>query len=204
MPHAAVEEVGNGNHHDLREDPSERPDEATKRALDAVPEGRQPVWYARTAAVMAYKSAESAAASFEMSGQAFGAAREARDAAHDTRAFVTEYIETGKLKSSMPPKRDQLPSLVDVNELERLPPTHDGQPRYGMTSGQMQAVIEQKVQQRIDATLERRDLQSAAAPFLFVKGKFFPAIALAGAAALGAGIITAIKAIVAWLTNIGH
>lgn len=90
--------------------------------------------------------------------------------------------------SEPPPMRDRLPSLVDVNELEKLPPTQDGQPRYGMTSGQMAAVIETKVEQRVGAALELRDLKSAARPWLFMTGRFFPALVLALAGAAGMGL----------------
>jgi hypothetical protein len=109
------------------------------------------------------------------------------------KANVTMLVEAQQkaalhVASEPPPMRDRLPSLVDVNELEKLPPTHDGQPRYGMTSGQMAAVIETKVEQRVSAALDLRDLKSAAKPWLFMTGRFFPALVLALAGAAGMGL----------------
>lgn len=193
--HFGLEPNGDKPHED---EPRPGDDEAVRRALKEVPEGKSMQWYARTAAVFAYKSAESAASAYEMAGKAFRQAKETRD-------YIREVIDGGVLrrpsvpdadpandtahtKAEEPPMRDKLPSLVDVNELERLPPTPGGQPRYGMTSGQMQAVIEAKVEKRLDEKLRTRDLESAAAPVLFVKGKLAPALLMAMAGAAGMGL----------------
>jgi hypothetical protein len=87
-----VSESVETNGHDEREENLEE-DEALKAALKAVPKGKTLEWYARMSAVFSHKSAESAAAAFQMSGQAFGAADEARKESLTTRKFVQQMME---------------------------------------------------------------------------------------------------------------
>ena len=83
-PIGAVREVSaNGNGRDPRE---ERDSESLQRAMEAIPPGRTPEWYARMSAVHSYRSADASAAAFEMSGKAFGEAQA-------TRKYVQQLIE---------------------------------------------------------------------------------------------------------------
>jgi hypothetical protein len=92
--------------------------------------------------------------------------------------------------------RERLPSLVDESKLEILPPTLDGQMRYGMTSGYMRSVINESVAAKVgtavgsavQSALAQKELESAAAPVLFVRGKFIPALLLSLAGLMGGGL----------------
>jgi hypothetical protein len=68
-------------------------DESLKRAMDAIPPGKDPAWYARMSAVHSHRSANASAEAFEMAGKAFGEASAAKQEAITTRKFVQQMLE---------------------------------------------------------------------------------------------------------------
>ena len=90
-PLRAIEKPGNGGGHDERAEQAD--DEALKRALEAIPVGKEPAWYARMSAVHSYRSADASSAAYEMSGKAFSAASEARSESKATRVFLQQVME---------------------------------------------------------------------------------------------------------------
>jgi hypothetical protein len=103
-PLKATEVEANGDVHDGRKEVTE--DESLKRALESIPVGKEPAWYARMSAVHSYRSADASAAAYEMSGKAFGAAVEARNESRATKAYLMQVLEdnptiAAKTKRSM-------------------------------------------------------------------------------------------------------
>jgi hypothetical protein len=72
---------------------AEAMDESLKRALDAIPLGKTPEWYARMSAVHSHRSANASAEAFEMAGRAFSEASAAKQESIATRKFVQQMLE---------------------------------------------------------------------------------------------------------------
>jgi hypothetical protein len=110
------------NGRDPRED-DEPVDEAMKRAVEAVPLGRRPEEYARMAAIHSYRSADNAAAAFELAGKAFGDAGRAYETAQKTHGYLLQLVDqnpsiaarvTRTMSGSMKAVLAQQPSLPPV------------------------------------------------------------------------------------------
>ena len=72
---------------------TEAMDESLKRAMDAIPPGKDPAWYARMSAVHSHRSANASAEAFEMAGKAFSEASGAKQESIATRKFVQQMLE---------------------------------------------------------------------------------------------------------------
>jgi hypothetical protein len=159
-PMKAVEVPGNGNGHDARK---EDEDETLKRALESIPLGKDPAWYARMSAVYSYRSADASSAAYEMAGKAFGAANEARNESRATKAYLVQVLEdnptvAAKVRKTMSGtmKSVAVPVLSVPSPPPPMPPLE--LPRNASQTGS-NYTIPLDVLAKLEAQLRDRDVQ---------------------------------------------
>jgi hypothetical protein len=146
------------------DDRAEEEDESLKRALESIPVGKEPAWYARMSAVHAYRSADASAAAYEMSGKAFAAAMEASKESKATKAFIVQVMEdnptiAARVKRSMSGtmKAVTIPAVMSVPPpTPPLPPIE--LPRNASETG-TNYTIPLPLLAKLEAEMRERDIQ---------------------------------------------